>query len=227
MHTSTRTARAPVATDRAAPTSGSSQGEEALAAGCAICGVGARDAVGALGEACCAGACTVVHADRVAIEDASISERRCRIQQRYSEASLEVPALWTAACAWGKLQAMAEDRDMGTTFIIGKVSGPKASGIDVKFLVDSGAHFSVLPNGVWRQIGLRPTRTERFILADGSEIRRSISEALFSLPQGETHSPVVLGEPGDVALLGVLTLEALGLMLNPLDRTLQPMTLRL
>jgi len=34
---------------------------------------------------------------------------------------------------------------------------------------------------------------------------------------------VVLGENGDHALLGVVTLEILGLVFNPFDRTLQPM----
>jgi hypothetical protein len=38
---------------------------------------------------------------------------------------------------------------------------------------------------------------------------------------------VVLGEPGDDALLGTVTLESLGLVLNPFDRTLLPMRARL
>jgi hypothetical protein len=38
---------------------------------------------------------------------------------------------------------------------------------------------------------------------------------------------VVLGEPGDAAVLGVVTLEILGLVLNPFTRTLQPMRMRL
>jgi hypothetical protein len=33
---------------------------------------------------------------------------------------------------------------------------------------------------------------------------------------------VILGEPGDEALLGVVTLENLGLVLHPFSRTLQP-----
>ena len=41
------------------------------------------------------------------------------------------------------------------------------------------------------------------------------------------HTPVVLGEPGDEALLGVVTLEILGLVLNPFSRTLQPMRMLL
>ncbi len=36
---------------------------------------------------------------------------------------------------------------------------------------------------------------------------------------------VILGEGNDEALLGVLTLEALGLMLNPFNRELVPMKL--
>jgi hypothetical protein len=32
-----------------------------------------------------------------------------------------------------------------------------------------------------------------------------------------------LGEPGDEALLGVVTLEILGLVLHPFKRTLEPM----
>lgn len=43
------------------------------------------------------------------------------------------------------------------------------------------------------------------------------------LTQGEGHTPVILGEPGDEALLGMVTLEELGVVLNPFNRTLQPM----
>jgi clan AA aspartic protease len=116
---------------------------------------------------------------------------------------------------------------MGHVYITGRVSGPDAKDVEVEFLVDSGATISVLPSDVWRRLGLRPIRTERFGLADGTSITRQVSEAFFSLPDGEIHSLVVLGEPGDVALLGVLTLESLGLQLHPLSRKLEPMKLRL
>ena len=39
----------------------------------------------------------------------------------------------------------------------------------------------------------------------------------------EGHTPVILGEPGDDALLGAVTLEILGPVFNPFDRTPQPM----
>ena len=36
---------------------------------------------------------------------------------------------------------------------------------------------------------------------------------------------MILGEAGDVALLGAVTLESLALVLNPFDRSLKPMRL--
>jgi len=114
---------------------------------------------------------------------------------------------------------------MGThiLYIQGQVKGPNGKRADVEFLVDSGATYSVLPKEIWERLGLKPKRKMTFTLADGTTIERSISEAYVVLPQGEAHTPVVLGENGDEALLGVVTLEILGLVFNPFDRTLQPM----
>ena len=43
--------------------------------------------------------------------------------------------------------------------------------------------------------------------------------------QGKT-SPVIFGEPGDATLLGVVALEVLGLVFDPLRRELRPAVLR-
>lgn len=66
-----------------------------------------------------------------------------------------------------------------------------------------------------------------FTLADGTTIKRQVSEAYITLPEGEAHTPVILGEENDQALLGVVTLEILGLVFNPFERTLQPMRMLL
>ncbi|MBU2461938.1 retroviral-like aspartic protease family protein [bacterium] len=98
---------------------------------------------------------------------------------------------------------------------------------NVKFLVDSGAIYSLLPKAVWETIGLKPKRELSFTLADGTTVERSVSEAFVTFPQGEAHTPVILGEEGDEALLGVVTLEILGLVFNPFNRTLHPMRMLL
>jgi predicted aspartyl protease len=89
--------------------------------------------------------------------------------------------------------------------------------------VDSGATYTLLPHDIWTSIGLLAKRTITLSLADGARIERQVSECHIALVVGEGHTPVILGEPGDEALLGVVTLEVLGLVFNPYTRTLQPM----
>jgi clan AA aspartic protease len=116
---------------------------------------------------------------------------------------------------------------MGLTYIEGVVTGPTGKQVTVSFLVDSGATYSLLPHKAWQTIGLLPKRSLTFTLADGTTIERKVSECHIALPQGDGHTPVILGEPGDEPLLGVVTLEILGLVLNPFNRTLQPMRMLL
>ena len=111
---------------------------------------------------------------------------------------------------------------MGITYIAGTVTGPKGQQI-LDFLVDSGATYTLLPFDVWQAIGLTPKRSVTFALADRSKVERAVSECHIALDAGEGHSPVILGEPGDDALLGVVTLEMIGLVFNPFSRTLHPM----
>ena len=116
---------------------------------------------------------------------------------------------------------------MGITYIDGTARGPTGKEGAVSWLVDSGATYTQLPTEVWESIELEPTREQTFTLADGTMVQRRIAECYLVLPQGETHTPVILGEPGDEALLGVVTLEELGLLFHPFSRTLHPMRLML
>jgi clan AA aspartic protease len=111
---------------------------------------------------------------------------------------------------------------MGIVYIEGNVKHSGKS-IKVRFLVDSGATYTVLTKNIWEELGLRPLSEMEFILADGTVIKRGISEVLLELPgYGERHTPVVLGEKEDENLLGVVTLEIFGLILDPFKRELRP-----
>jgi len=116
---------------------------------------------------------------------------------------------------------------MGVTYIEGIITGLTGKRSTVRFLVDGGATYSLLPYEDWQIIGLSAKRSMNFTLADGTTVERQVSECHISLPQGEGHTPVILGQPGDEALLGIVTLEILGLVLNPFNRTLQPMRMLL
>jgi predicted aspartyl protease len=118
---------------------------------------------------------------------------------------------------------------MGLTYIRATVVNPSKPrrSARLKFLVDSGALYSVVPGTVLRRLGIKPGRTKSFILADGSEVKRSIGQVLFRLNGDEGASPVIFGEKGDSVLLGSVSLEALGFMLDPLKRELRPLPMLL
>ena len=118
---------------------------------------------------------------------------------------------------------------MALTHVPGKVSrsGRRRRPVPVRFLVDTGAVFTVLPETVWRAIGLKAERVAEFTLADGTAIRRDVSECRIQVEGRAATSPVVLGGPSDAPLLGAVTLETLGLMVNPLTREILPMRLML
>jgi predicted aspartyl protease len=93
----------------------------------------------------------------------------------------------------------------------------------IQFRVDSGAVYSVVPKAYLRQLGIRPCGSKSFALADGTAITRKMGNALFSLEGTEGASPVIFGEKGDTPLLGMVSLEALGYILDPLPRELRPL----
>lgn len=81
---------------------------------------------------------------------------------------------------------------MGLTFVEGVVTRPTGKQATVRFLVDSGTTYTVLPNDVWQEIELSPKRRGIFILADGTTVERAVSECHLSmLPYGDAHTPVV------------------------------------
>ncbi len=96
---------------------------------------------------------------------------------------------------------------------------------DVDLVVDSGAIYSVVPAKVLRSIGIEPREVQTFALADGETARRSIGDVRYEIDRCSAAAPVIFGRRGDASLLGVVTLEALGLRLDPLRRTLRPLKL--
>jgi predicted aspartyl protease len=96
---------------------------------------------------------------------------------------------------------------------------------DVDMTVDSGAIYSVVPAPILRSIGVRPERTETFWLADGRSVRRRVGHVVFDIQGSDGISRVIFGRTGDACLLGMVTLEELGLSLDPLKRRLRPLKL--
>lgn len=118
---------------------------------------------------------------------------------------------------------------MGITkakLIIKNPSSPKKF-VEGEFLIDSGASYTVLSKKYVEKLGLKPSFEQEFILADGRVVKRLIGNAIVEFQGREVASPVVLGKEHDSLLLGALTLEGFGLVLDPFARKLYPAKLML
>jgi predicted aspartyl protease len=116
---------------------------------------------------------------------------------------------------------------MGLTSVMVRISNPAdvSRGVEAEMLVDSGAIFSVAPGDELRALGMAPEKTERFSLADGTSVTREVGIARFEVAGRSGGAAIIFGEPGDAWLLGVMSLESLGLLLDPFKRELRPMRL--
>jgi len=97
--------------------------------------------------------------------------------------------------------------------------------IEVDFMIDSGAVYSLVPGKQLVKLGIEPYKKVDFILADGTKIIRKVGDAYFEFNGEGGSAPVIFGEKGDEPLLGATTLESIGLVLNPFTRELYPMRL--
>jgi len=97
----------------------------------------------------------------------------------------------------------------------------------VKLIVDTEASLSVIPKSTLRKIGVAPRWQRQFTLANGEKIERDVGIVIFRWNGYEGASEVIFGEKRDNPLLGALTLEALGLKVNPRKQKLEPIELLL
>ena len=116
---------------------------------------------------------------------------------------------------------------MGITYVKATIKNPQrpSQSVEKEFLVDSGAYYTVMPGSELKKIGIKPHRKQEFVLADGTKLEREIGDAIFEFEGIRGAAPIIFGKKGDKHLLGAITLEALGLILDPFQRKLHPMKL--
>jgi aspartyl protease family protein len=114
---------------------------------------------------------------------------------------------------------------MGLTHIEADISNPAKprQKARLRFLIDTGAAYSVIPARVLRSLGIKPHSRRTFILADGSRVSRRMGDVLFRYDGRQGASPVIFGQRDDSILLGIVSLEALGLIIDPFKRELRPL----
>jgi clan AA aspartic protease len=93
---------------------------------------------------------------------------------------------------------------------------------EIALLVDTGATFTVLPPDMWQRIGLTSEITRRLRTADGRVLEREQGLAYIEIDGQRGTVPVVQGGQDDMPVLGVTSLEILGLAFDPVRRELVP-----
>jgi len=99
--------------------------------------------------------------------------------------------------------------------------------LEERLLVDSVAIYSVIPAKDLKKLGIVLHSEEEFELANGEVVKRKVGDVYFEYKGKKGTAPAVFGEEGDRKLLGILTLEALGFILDPLKREIKPLKKRL
>lgn len=98
---------------------------------------------------------------------------------------------------------------------------------ELKAWVDSEAAYTWIPRAVLEELGILPAFHRRFKLANGSEIERDCAQANIKVDGSRLITICVFGDDGSEPLLGAVTLEEMGLGVDPLNQRLIPVTLLL
>lgn len=112
---------------------------------------------------------------------------------------------------------------MGLTYVKVHIAHPShlERGEEVELLVDTGAMLTVVPRPVLQRLGVNPVAQRRF-RAFGGVVEREVGGALIRYDATSAVIPIIFGEEGDPAVLGVTALEALGYQVDPVTGELRP-----
>ncbi len=109
---------------------------------------------------------------------------------------------------------------MGHVYVDAIIRGKRSE--RVRFLVDSGASYSLIPPDLAERLGIETTRFRDTVrLATGRTVRLPTALGVVRIDDREASTIFWIG-PCNEPLLGVETLEALGLGIDPSTGRLRP-----
>ena len=112
---------------------------------------------------------------------------------------------------------------MGATHVTVTVRNPAEPdrAWEGEFLVDTGAHNSLVPRKHLEAIGIRPLATKQYELADGTRATFDIADARIEFMGQFCGSTVIFGSDDAEPLLGLTALEAVGAEVDPVNERLK------
>jgi len=92
-----------------------------------------------------------------------------------------------------------------------------------RVLVDTGSEMTWLPEPGLRAAGVEVfKRDQLFVMANGQYVTRNVGTAVIECGEFKTVDEVVLGQTGDLSLLGARTLEGFNAVVDARKRKLVP-----
>lgn len=116
---------------------------------------------------------------------------------------------------------------MGHVRVRGVVANPSKRGLkrEAEFIADTGAIYTVIPRSIAEELELEITDKRRFKIASGEVVEYPVSEAHIDVEGKGVTSLVAIASEKTPTLLGVTTLELLGLQVDPVAGKLVPLEL--
>ncbi len=112
---------------------------------------------------------------------------------------------------------------MGTFRVQVEVGDPEGKRFEtVDALVDTGATNTTLPSPLLIDLGVTPYTTTVFELADGRELELGVGRTWVRVDGQQEFTQVVFAGKETEPILGAVTLEEMGLAVDPVRRRLQP-----
>jgi predicted aspartyl protease len=109
---------------------------------------------------------------------------------------------------------------MGLTLAKLTLTGSEATR-EVELLVDTGSIYTWVAESTLLLIGAKSLGKRNFRTIEGREIVRNVGEAMLEFAGERATRIVVFAEPGDAEVLGVDSLEGLGLEVDPTTKRLK------
>jgi aspartyl protease family protein len=116
---------------------------------------------------------------------------------------------------------------MGYVRVRGDIANPfdRDSKQELEFIVDTSAIYTVIPRNTAQKLRLKEVDKRRFKTASGEVVEYPVSEAYITIQGKGVTSVIALATEKTPILLGVTTLELLGLQVDPVTGRLIPLEL--
>jgi predicted aspartyl protease len=95
-----------------------------------------------------------------------------------------------------------------------------ARAAELELTVDTGASYSWVSRSHLAALGIRPTDRMQFRTIEGKLIEREVAPVFLQIDGRIGGDTVVVGEPGDMEVMGAHSLGALGMAVDPVQKKL-------